>query len=257
MEASEGRREAPRSAAPSAQRGGERSRGPTERRRLEDRAKVFTIGAAYGFVAGVFAMALLVWQFGDVVARRPAPSLTEKAPSSVDQSVDDRDSAAATSGGGADVAAPTLSPPPSASFGARDLELPVEGVRPDQLTRQFDDARGGRRHEAIDILAPTGTPVKAVEDGRIARLFFSKAGGTTIYQFDPSERFCYYYAHLDRYADGLRENDKVKRGQVIGYVGITGNAPKNTPHLHFAVFRLNAEKRWWEGTPIDPYDLLR
>ena len=117
--------------------------------------------------------------------------------------------------------------------------------------------RGGRRHEAIDILAPRGTPVKAVEDGRIARLFFSKAGGTTIYQFDPTERFCYYYAHLDRYADGLRENDQVRRGQVIGYVGTTGNAPKNTPHLHFAVFRLNAEKRWWEGTPIDPYDLLR
>jgi murein DD-endopeptidase MepM/ murein hydrolase activator NlpD len=98
--------------------------------------------------------------------------------------------------------------------------------------------------------------VKAVDAGTIARLFYSKAGGITIYQFDPSERFCYYYAHLERYADGLREGDVVKKGQVVGYVGISGNAPKNTPHLHFAVFRLTAAKRWWEGTPIDPYDLL-
>ncbi|MBA3295645.1 MAG: M23 family metallopeptidase [Acidobacteria bacterium] len=109
----------------------------------------------------------------------------------------------------------------------------------------------------MDILAPTGTPVKAVEAGRIARLFFSKAGGITIYQFDPTERFCYYYAHLDRYATGLREGDRVKQGQVVGYVGVSGNAPKNTPHLHFAVFRLNADKKWWEGVPIDPYEILR
>jgi murein DD-endopeptidase MepM/ murein hydrolase activator NlpD len=234
---------------------------------LEDRAKVFTIGAAYGFVAGVFATALLAWQFGDVVARQPAPGLTEKAPGTVERPVQDHadadspiiqpPSAAATSGSGAAVAAPSLSPPPAAGLSGRNLELPVEGIRPEQLTRQFSEPRGGRRHEAIDILAPRGTPVKAVEDGRIARLFFSKAGGTTIYQFDPTERFCYYYAHLDRFADGLRENDQVRRGQVIGYVGTTGNAPKDTPHLHFAVFRLNAEKRWWEGTPIDPYDLLR
>ena len=237
------------------------------RRILEDRAKVFTIGAAYGFVAGVFATALLAWQFGDVVARQPAPGLTEKAPGTVGRPVEDHadadspiiqpPSAAATSGSGAAVVAPSLSPPPAAGLSGRNLELPVEGIRPEQLTRQYSEPRGGRRHEAIDILAPRGTPVKAVENGRIARLFFSKAGGTTIYQFDPTERFCYYYAHLDRYADGLRENDQVRRGQVIGYVGTSGNAPKDTPHLHFAVFRLNAEKRWWEGTPIDPYDLLR
>ena len=125
-------------------------------------------------------------------------------------------------------------------------------------SRTFTDARGSsRKHEAIDILAPIGTPVVAIESGKIARLFNSKAGGITVYQFDPTERFCYYYAHLDRYADGLRENDTVKRGQVIGYVGVSGNAPKDTPHLHFAVFRLTEAKRWWEGTPIDPYDILR
>jgi len=150
-----------------------------------------------------------------------------------------------------------MAAPPAGDLKDRDLEIPVEGVRADQLTPQFKDPRTGHTHEALDILAPMGTPVKAVEDGRIARLFLSKAGGTTIYQFDPSEKYCYYYAHLDRYADGLREGDQVRRGQIIGYVGVSGNAPKNTPHLHFAIFRLTDEKHWWEGTPIDPYDILR
>jgi len=99
--------------------------------------------------------------------------------------------------------------------------------------------------------------VRAVEGGRIARLFNSKAGGITVYQFDPTERFCYYYAHLDRYADGLSENDVVRPGQIIGYVGVSGNAPKDTPHLHFAVFRLTDEKKWWDGTPLDPFDVLK
>ena len=124
--------------------------------------------------------------------------------------------------------------------------------------RTYHDARsGGREHEALDILAPRNTPVVAVEDGTIAKLFFSKAGGTTVYQYDPTREYCYYYAHLERYADGLKDGDAVHRGQVIGYVGTSGNAPKDTPHLHFAVFRLTAEKHWWEGTPIDPYDILK
>jgi murein DD-endopeptidase MepM/ murein hydrolase activator NlpD len=164
---------------------------------------------------------------------------------------------AATSGSGSPLTAPSIAPPPASSLKERNLEVPVEGVRRDQLTRQYNDPRGDRRHEALDILAPYGTPVKAVEDGRVARLFQSKAGGITIYQYDPSETYCYYYAHLDRYAPGLREGEQVKRGQIIGYVGTSGNAPKNTPHLHFAVFRLNEQKKWWEGTPLDPYDILR
>lgn len=152
---------------------------------------------------------------------------------------------------------PSISAPPAAELGDRDLRIPVEGVTVQDLVRSFDDPRGSdRRHEAIDILAPMGTPVRAVEGGRIARLFNSKAGGITIYQFDPTERFCYYYAHLQRYADGLRENDIVEAGQVIGYVGVSGNAPKDAPHLHFAMFRLTEEKRWWEGTPVDPFDVL-
>lgn len=234
-------------------------------KRRDERARIFTIGAAYGFVAGVFAMALLVWQFGDLVATRaasrldPQPAATSRAVDEpdVDSPVIETPPPAATTGTSPDPTGASLGPPLSSDLKDRDLEMPVEGVRPDQLTRQFEDARGGRRHEAIDILAPHGTPVRAVENGRIARLFQSKAGGITIYQFDPSENYCYYYAHLDRYAPGLRENDPIRRGQIVGYVGVTGNAPKNTPHLHFAIFRLSAEKRWWEGTPIDPYDVLR
>jgi murein DD-endopeptidase MepM/ murein hydrolase activator NlpD len=233
-------------------------------RRRDERARIFTIGAAYGFVAGVFAVTLIVWQFGDVMATRAAPGLAAVPAAEIAARDADAEPSpvietpppAATTGSSAD--APTIAPPPSSELKDRDLLLPVEGVRPEQLTRQFDDPRGSqRRHEAIDILAPRGTPVKAVEDGRIARLFQSRAGGITIYQFDPSQTFCYYYAHLDRYATGLREGDPVSRGQVIGYVGTTGNAPANTPHLHFAIFRLTAEKRWWEGTPIDPFDVLR
>jgi murein DD-endopeptidase MepM/ murein hydrolase activator NlpD len=96
-----------------------------------------------------------------------------------------------------------------------------------------------------------------VEDGRIARLFQSRAGGITIYQFDPAEQYCYYYAHLERYADGLHEGQEVSRGQIIGYVGVSGNAPRDTPHLHFAIFRMTSAKRWWEGTPVDPFAVLR
>ena len=229
--------------------------------RSKDGANVFTIGAAYGFVAGVFAMALIVWQFGaSLPTRGPAGVPERKVPAAVetDAPVVKTPAPAATSGSNkAEVAAPSMTAPPSGDLKDRDLEIPVEGVRADQLTPQFTDPRTGHVHEALDILAPMGTPVKAVEEGRIARLFLSKAGGITIYQFDPSEKYCYYYAHLDRYADGLREGDRVQRGQVIGYVGVSGNAPKNTPHLHFAIFRLTDEKHWWEGTPLDPYDILR
>jgi len=148
--------------------------------------------------------------------------------------------------------------PEARDLAARALTIPVQGVTAATLVRSYHDARsGGREHEALDILAPRNTPVVAVENGTIAKLFFSKAGGNTIYQFDPGRDYSYYYAHLERYADGLKEGDTIARGQTIGYVGTSGNAPKETPHLHFAVFRLTAEKHWWEGTPIDPYDILK
>jgi murein DD-endopeptidase MepM/ murein hydrolase activator NlpD len=155
-------------------------------------------------------------------------------------------------------AAPGISANPFEELRQRNLTLPVQGIRREELVDTFDDPRGGaRRHEAIDVLASRNTPVLAVEDGKVAKLFTSQAGGITIYQFDPSNQYVYYYAHLERYADGLEEGDEIKRGEVIGYVGTTGNAPRNTPHLHFAIFKMTDEKRWWEGTAIDPYSVLR
>ncbi len=140
---------------------------------------------------------------------------------------------------------------------ARDLDIPVAGVNEGDLRDTFADARGARRHEALDIMAPRHTPVRAVEDGRIVKLFASAAGGLTIYQFDPAEIYTYYYAHLDRYASGLKEGQTVRRGQVIGYVGSTGNASADAPHLHFQIFRMTPEKQWWEGEPINPYPVLK
>jgi murein DD-endopeptidase MepM/ murein hydrolase activator NlpD len=158
-------------------------------------------------------------------------------------------------------AAPTRDPAPAGTdleaLQRRDLRIPIDGVARAALQSGFDQPRGEARHEAIDILAPRHTPVRAVEDGIVAKLFTSVRGGITVYQFDPTGTYCYYYAHLERYADGLQEGQPVRRGQVIGYVGTSGNAPKTTPHLHFAIFRLTNAKRWWEGTPIDPYDVLR
>jgi len=140
----------------------------------------------------------------------------------------------------------------------KDLDIPVEDIDDEDLRDTFADARGGgRSHEAIDIMAPRGTPVIAVEGGTIAKLFNSRQGGLSIYQFDPSGTYTYYYAHLDRYAAGLKEGQKVRRGDVIGSVGSTGNAAEDAPHLHFAIFRLTPERRWWKGTPINPYPVLR
>jgi murein DD-endopeptidase MepM/ murein hydrolase activator NlpD len=135
----------------------------------------------------------------------------------------------------------------------RRLLVPVAGVRPSDLVASFGDPRGERRHEALDIPAARNTPVLAVDGGRVARLFYSKAGGITVYHYDSAERFVYYYAHLERYANGLTEGDPVRRGQVIGYVGTSGNAPDTVPHLHFAILRLTTPGRWWQGAPVDPY----
>ena len=140
----------------------------------------------------------------------------------------------------------------------RGLEMPVEGVKPSGLRDTFSDSRAlGRPHEAIDIMAPKGTPVHAVENGTVAKLFKSVAGGITIYQFDPSGEFAYYYAHLDSYASGIKEGQPLQRGQVIGYVGSTGNASENAPHLHFAIFRLTPQHQWWKGDAINPYPILK
>jgi murein DD-endopeptidase MepM/ murein hydrolase activator NlpD len=140
---------------------------------------------------------------------------------------------------------------------SRRLLIPVEGIARKQLRDNFDETRGGRRrHDALDIMAARGTPVFAVDDGRIAKLFHSAAGGLTIYQFDPDERFTYYYAHLDSYAKGLVEGMRVKQGDIVGYVGSTGNAPAHAPHLHFTIFELGPDKKWWKGRAVNPYPYL-
>jgi murein DD-endopeptidase MepM/ murein hydrolase activator NlpD len=221
-------------------------------------AQVLTPLAAVALACGIFALAWLIAHRVDPVvvpstrvAERPAeppiPVVAERAP--LDQP-------------------PPLTPPSKddlpemldevavEELRQRRLSVPVSGVERRALTGSFDEQRGTHKHEAIDILAPRNTPVVAVEDGTIARLFFSEAGGTTVYQFDPAVRYVYYYAHLERYARGLTEKGRVVRGQVIGYVGTSGNAPTGTPHLHFAIFKLTEQKRWWEGAPIDPLLVL-
>lgn len=139
---------------------------------------------------------------------------------------------------------------------SRELIVPVEGVARKALRDNFAERRGTRPHEALDIMAPRGTPVLAVDDGKVAKLFRSAAGGITVYQYDRDERFIYYYAHLDRYAKDLAEGQLLKRGQVLGYVGSTGNAAPNAPHLHFTIFKLGADKRWWKGSAVNPFPYL-
>ena len=139
---------------------------------------------------------------------------------------------------------------------SKQLTFPLPESWRDGLRNSFNEKRGAKAHEAVDIMAPRGTPVYAVEDGRVAKLFKSVPGGKTIYQFDPSGKFAYYYAHLDRYAAGLIEGKELRRGEVIGYVGSTGNAAPDAPHLHFAIFRLGPKREWWKGEAIDPYPYL-
>ena len=225
--------------------------------------RTFSAGAGCGFLAGSLLVATVLWQYHWIAPPWTRYASAREVSDPGSRGIESIERPAATTGRPevpASASEAVVGPPPSSptQLVDRQLLIPVEGVRPDALTRQFADERGGsRRHEAIDILAPRNTPVKAVEDGTIARLFYSKAGGITVYQFDPSANFCYYYAHLERYADGLREGAPVRKGQVIGYVGTSGNAPKTTPHLHFAIFRLTEARHWWEGTPIDPFDVFR
>jgi murein DD-endopeptidase MepM/ murein hydrolase activator NlpD len=138
------------------------------------------------------------------------------------------------------------------------LRVPIDGSDVASWKGEFDERRGGgsRGHEAVDILSPRNTPVHVVENGTIAKIFESKAGGHTVYQFSADGHRVYYYAHLARYADGLHDGEAIAQGDVIGYVGTSGNAPPNTPHLHFAVFQVGNDKRWWQGKPIDPYLLF-
>ena len=232
------------------------------------------IARAWFFVAGVLvgagAVAFFVMRYYDVrlVPTRPVPVVAPASnPPSASVVVPPR-AASPTPLAPAPTPAPAPSSPPLASTPAANasastatataLLIPVEGVQASELVDTFNQTRGGTRiHEALDIMAPRGREVVAVADGKVVKLFNSQQGGLTVYQFDPTERYAYYYAHLDRYAAGLMEGKLIKRGELIGYVGSTGNASPDAPHLHFAIFELGPEKRWWEGRPINPYPLLR
>jgi murein DD-endopeptidase MepM/ murein hydrolase activator NlpD len=157
--------------------------------------------------------------------------------------------------------APRAAPDPvsnSYPLAERRLAFPVKGYA-GHLRDTFAEGRahGRRRHQALDIMAPRGTPVIAADDGRVARVYRSLLGGLGVYQFDRDEKHVFYYAHLDRYAPGLAEGAFLRRGDLVGYVGSTGNAPRHAPHLHFAMYALGKDKRWWKGTAVDPYPLLK
>ena len=190
-------------------------------------------------------------------AARSSEPLASEAISAPAEHAASTDVTATGTAGATDATDAVVSPDDVDRLRAKRLRVPVDGIDRATLMSNFHQARGGGSHEAMDIMAARGTPILAVEDGRVAKLFTSKKGGLTIYQFDPSGSFCYYYAHLDRYSHALDEGKMVTAGEVIGYVGSSGNASPDAPHLHFAVFKLGPDRRWWQGLPIDPYLVLR
>ncbi len=143
-----------------------------------------------------------------------------------------------------------------ATFSGPDMIPPISGLSVANLQDTFEEIHNGHRHEAIDIMEPRGTPVHAVVSGNIRKLFLSKPGGNTIYQFDEMGVYCYYYAHLDGYAKGLREGMRVDRGDIIGFVGSTGDADARAPHLHFEIHELGPDRLWWKGKAVNPYPRL-
>lgn len=148
-------------------------------------------------------------------------------------------------------------PSPTAALSFK-LTIPVAGIKAGQLRDTFNEGRSeGRAHNAIDIMAPLGTPVLAATEGKIVKLFNNERGGITIYQLSADEKLILYYAHLERYADRLAEGHLAKQGEIIGYVGDTGNAGAGNYHLHFALWSVADPKRYWDGVNINPYPLLR
>lgn len=228
-----------------------------------------------GFVLGALTVLFILWAYSGFRTEDGLPAASPEqaaVPPAEAPRVDYRPGPPPT---GSTAARPWIRPSPiegapatsGAGLGAlqagpdltqRGLLMPVQGIQPEQLRDSFSETRGGggRLHEALDIMAPRNTPVLAVEGGRVAKLFTSKQGGLTLYQFDPGETYAYYYAHLESYAGGIQEGVNVRRGQVIAYVGSSGNAKPDNPHLHFAIFLLTPEKRWWEGQPVNPFPVL-
>jgi murein DD-endopeptidase MepM/ murein hydrolase activator NlpD len=208
-----------------------------------------------GFAAGMACLAVVLWNTGSLqTAQAQTPRTVPETIQFQDPQINH----------GERKQPPAIPPPfaPAANAAAvtnaaPSLGMPVAGVDPHTLRSNFSETREGRAHEALDIMAPRGTPVKAVAEGNVVKLFTSKQGGLTVYQFDNSGTWCYYYAHLDRYAPELKEGMLLRKGDVLGYVGSTGDASPDAPHLHFALFHLGPSKNWWEGTAVDPLPLLK
>ena len=157
------------------------------------------------------------------------------------------------------VSAPPVAVAEGVTVGPTGLAVPVVGIKPRDLSDTFTQARAGgaRRHDAIDIMAPTGRPVVAAAPGRVEKIFFSQGGGgKTVYIRSEDGRWMYYYAHLSAYAPGLHEGQRLLRGAPVGYVGFSGNANPAGPHLHFAINRMSPGEKWYQGSPVNPYPLL-
>ena len=193
-------------------------------------------------------------------ALRPLPSVTADSPAPVEAAATAPIAPAQIPAEESIPEEPALKPTPPlnepADLAVDAIIIPVVGARREDLRPMFHERRGSREHRAIDIAAPRATPVLAAIDGTVGKLFLSKPGGITIYQYDPTRTWIYYYAHLDGYAPGLAEGQQLRRGDVIGFVGTSGNAPPGAPHLHFSIEKLTEPGKWWQSEPIDPYPLL-
>jgi murein DD-endopeptidase MepM/ murein hydrolase activator NlpD len=201
--------------------------------------RFFIAGLSVGSAASACSRPVLYYP----VTEAPAPSPRAAVPLT-DSSVSRAMSAPASGGD-------------ESYLAARHIMLPVAGADPAKLEDSFKEPRDGDRvHRAIDILAPRGTPILSADDGKILRMTTSTLGGISMYTVDPTSRLVYYYAHMDRYKDGMSPGRNIVKGDTLGFVGTTGNAPKNLPHLHFQVMRWPADGKYWNGDPIDPFDVL-
>jgi murein DD-endopeptidase MepM/ murein hydrolase activator NlpD len=243
-------------------------------------ARVFGAFAA-GFAVGLLVLGAALWSTGSVKSSVLPPWLRNRMPAAATTALPEPP---ANLNANAQLPGPPVPPPegapaPPPASGASTVQgsaeraatesasiapdtmlhlmMPISGVAPSSLTESFHDMRDGHEHEAVDIPAARNTPVKAVCDGSVAKLFTSKEGGLTVYEFDPTGKYVFYYAHLDHYPAGEKEGEPIHAGDVIGYVGTTGDAPPDTPHLHFAVFRLGPDHKWWKGTALDPVPMLK
>ena len=200
--------------------------------------------AATAIVTAILVSAFWIFFYG--ITNAPSPSEDKVTASGEKITVDPN-------------AQPPVTIAEGVTVGPADLAIPVAGITPSQLSDTYSQARAGgaRLHDAIDIMAPEGTPVVAATGGTVEKLFESKGGGgLTIYIRSPDQRWVFYYAHLQGYAPGLAEGQRVNRGQVIGRVGHTGNASPGGPHLHFAIHRMQPGEKWYQGSAINPYPLL-